>query len=275
MRGMPIITFINKMDRAGPAAARAARRDREGARHPLHARSTGRWARARTSSASTIASAARCCASSGPRRRAPGAALDLRPRRSRAAASLGEQRYAELQEEIALLDTARRPVRPGEVPRRRALAGVLRQRDDATSGSSRSSTGSSSSRRRRGPQARASERDDRARTRPTSRASSSRSRRTWIRNHRDRVAFVRVCSGRFARGMEVNHVRTGRPFTMSRTMQFLAQERITVDEAYAGDILGVWDGGSLRIGDTLGRARDVRVRGRAALLARALRAGRR
>jgi peptide chain release factor 3 len=70
-------------------------------------------------------------------------------------------------------------------------------------------------------------------------------------NHRDRVAFVRVCSGRFARGMEVNHVRAERPFTMSRTMQFLAQERITIDEAYAGDIIGVWDGGNLRIGDTL------------------------
>jgi peptide chain release factor 3 len=70
-------------------------------------------------------------------------------------------------------------------------------------------------------------------------------------NHRDRVAFVRICSGRFSRGMEVNHVRGERPFTMSRTMQFLAQERITVDEAYAGDILGVWDGGNLRIGDTL------------------------
>ena len=69
--------------------------------------------------------------------------------------------------------------------------------------------------------------------------------------HRDRVAFVRVCSGRFARGMEVNHVRTARPFPMNRTMQFLAQERITIDEAYAGDILGVWDGGNLRIGDTL------------------------
>jgi peptide chain release factor 3 len=70
-------------------------------------------------------------------------------------------------------------------------------------------------------------------------------------NHRDRVAFVRICSGRFSRGMEVNHVRGARPFTMSRTMQFLAQERITIDEAYAGDILGVWDGGNLRIGDTL------------------------
>ena len=53
-------------------------------------------------------------------------------------------------------------------------------------------------------------------------------------NHRDRVAFVRVCSGRFTRGVEVNHVRTGRPFTMSRTMQFLAQERITIDEALRG-----------------------------------------
>jgi peptide chain release factor 3 len=70
-------------------------------------------------------------------------------------------------------------------------------------------------------------------------------------NHRDRVAFVRICSGRFSRGMEVNHVRGERAFTMSRTMQFLAQERIAIDEAYAGDILGVWDGGILRIGDTL------------------------
>jgi peptide chain release factor 3 len=69
--------------------------------------------------------------------------------------------------------------------------------------------------------------------------------------HRDRIAFVRVCSGRFVRGMEVRHVRTGRPLTMSRTLQFLAQERVTIDEAYAGDILGVWDAGNLRIGDTL------------------------
>jgi peptide chain release factor 3 len=70
-------------------------------------------------------------------------------------------------------------------------------------------------------------------------------------SHRDRVAFVRICSGRFSRGMQVNHVRGERPFTMSRTMRFLAQERVTIDEAYAGDILGVWDGGNLRIGDTL------------------------
>ena len=69
--------------------------------------------------------------------------------------------------------------------------------------------------------------------------------------HRDRIAFVRICSGKFTRGMEVLHARTGRPFSMSRTVQFLGQERTQVDEAYAGDILGVWDGGVLRIGDTL------------------------
>jgi peptide chain release factor 3 len=70
-------------------------------------------------------------------------------------------------------------------------------------------------------------------------------------NHRDRIAFVRICSGRFRRGMEVNHVRLARPLPMNRTLQFMAQERVLVDEAFAGDILGVWDGGSLRIGDSL------------------------
>jgi len=71
------------------------------------------------------------------------------------------------------------------------------------------------------------------------------------RNHRDRIAFMRVCSGRFTKGMTVQHVRTGREFPMARTVQLMAQERIAVDEAFAGDILGVWDGGNLRIGDTL------------------------
>jgi len=72
---------------------------------------------------------------------------------------------------------------------------------------------------------------------------------------------VRVCSGRFSRGMEVNHVRAARPFTMSRTMQFLAQERVTIEEGYAGDILGLWDGGSLRIGDTLAQGASFEFAG--------------
>jgi peptide chain release factor 3 len=78
-------------------------------------------------------------------------------------------------------------------------------------------------------------------------------------NHRDRIAFLRVCSGRFTKGMDVEHVRMGRPFAMIRTVQLMAQERITVDEAYAGDILGVWDGGNLRIGDTLVEGHDQPV----------------
>ncbi len=70
-------------------------------------------------------------------------------------------------------------------------------------------------------------------------------------NHRDRIAFVRICSGRFARGMEVTHVRTGKTLALTRPLQFMAQERTIVDEAFSGDIIGLWDGGNLRIGDTL------------------------
>ncbi|MEO5767891.1 MAG: peptide chain release factor 3 [Polyangia bacterium] len=69
--------------------------------------------------------------------------------------------------------------------------------------------------------------------------------------HRDRVAFVRICSGRFRRGMQVLHVRTGTELTLSRPVQFLAQERTVIDEAYSGDIIGLWDPGLLRIGDSL------------------------
>jgi len=69
--------------------------------------------------------------------------------------------------------------------------------------------------------------------------------------HRDRIAFVRICSGRFQRGMTVHHVRTAKDLTLARPVQFLAQERTVIDEAYSGDIIGIWDPGVLRIGDTL------------------------
>jgi peptide chain release factor 3 len=79
--------------------------------------------------------------------------------------------------------------------------------------------------------------------------------------HRDRIAFMRVCSGRFARGMEVTHVRTGKPITLTRPVQFMAQERTIVDEAFSGDILGVWDPGVLRIGDSLCEGTPVEFEG--------------
>jgi peptide chain release factor 3 len=69
--------------------------------------------------------------------------------------------------------------------------------------------------------------------------------------HRDRVAFVRVCSGRFVRGMDVIHGRTGKTLALKRSLQFHAQERTFIEEAFAGDIVGVWDPGLFRIGDSL------------------------
>ncbi len=71
------------------------------------------------------------------------------------------------------------------------------------------------------------------------------------RAHRDRIAFVRVCSGRFERGMKVKHVRTGRELRLANPTQFLAQERTIAEEAYAGDVLGIFDPGYFEIGDTL------------------------
>ena len=69
--------------------------------------------------------------------------------------------------------------------------------------------------------------------------------------HRDRIAFMRICSGKFKKGMEVFHVQGGNKVRLSQPQQFLAQDREIVDEAYAGDIIGVFDPGIFSIGDTL------------------------
>jgi peptide chain release factor 3 len=79
--------------------------------------------------------------------------------------------------------------------------------------------------------------------------------------HRDRIAFMRICSGRFNRGMDVQHVRTGKTLSLTRPVQFMAQERTLVDEAFSGDILGVWDPGVLRIGDSLCQGQAVEFEG--------------
>lgn len=71
------------------------------------------------------------------------------------------------------------------------------------------------------------------------------------RKHRDRVAFLRICSGVFERGMKVKHVRLGRDLRLSYANQFLARERETVDIAYAGDIVGIIDTGYFIIGDAV------------------------
>jgi peptide chain release factor 3 len=69
--------------------------------------------------------------------------------------------------------------------------------------------------------------------------------------HRDRVAFVRICSGRLSRGMKAHHVRTGREVRLANPTQFMARERNVVDDGFAGDVVGIHDPGTFEIGDTL------------------------
>jgi len=77
------------------------------------------------------------------------------------------------------------------------------------------------------------------------------------RAHRDRMAFVRVCSGRFERGMVLTHAATGRPFATKYAQSVFGAQRTTVEEAFPGDIVGLVNAGALRPGDTLYEAEPV------------------
>ncbi|MQA10421.1 MAG: peptide chain release factor 3 [Pseudonocardiaceae bacterium] len=71
------------------------------------------------------------------------------------------------------------------------------------------------------------------------------------RSHRDQIAFARVCSGRFERGMTVTNATTGRPFATKYVQQVFGQQRSTLDVAYPGDVIGLVNATALRVGDTL------------------------
>jgi len=79
--------------------------------------------------------------------------------------------------------------------------------------------------------------------------------------HRDRVAFVRLASGHFKRGMKLTHVRSKKPMTISNPVLFLASDRELAEEGWAGDIIGIPNHGQLRIGDTLTEGEAIRVAG--------------
>lgn len=79
--------------------------------------------------------------------------------------------------------------------------------------------------------------------------------------HRDRVAFVRLASGHFKRGMKLTHVRTKKPMAISNPVLFLASDRELAEEAWAGDIIGIPNHGQLRIGDTLTEGEAIRATG--------------
>src|SRR6201985_2281789 len=76
-------------------------------------------------------------------------------------------------------------------------------------------------------------------------------------NHRDRIAFARLCSGKLTRGMKAKLVRTGKNMSLSSPQFFFAQDRSLADEAFAGDVVGIPNHGTLRIGDTLTEGEDI------------------
>ena len=69
--------------------------------------------------------------------------------------------------------------------------------------------------------------------------------------HRDRIAFMRICSGEFEAGMDAWHVQGGKKVRLSQPQQMMASERKMIDKAYGGDIIGIFDPGIFSIGDTL------------------------
>jgi len=76
--------------------------------------------------------------------------------------------------------------------------------------------------------------------------------------HRDRNAFIRICSGQFSRGMKVTNSRTGKPLTMNYASGTFGQQRETLEEAYPGDIVGVVNAADLQVGDTVFQGEDIR-----------------
>jgi len=79
--------------------------------------------------------------------------------------------------------------------------------------------------------------------------------------HRDRIAFFRVCSGRYAPGMKVRHLRIGREMKIGNALTFMANERVSSTEAVAGDIIGIHNHGQLQIGDTLTEGEPLAFKG--------------
>jgi len=79
--------------------------------------------------------------------------------------------------------------------------------------------------------------------------------------HRDRIAFVRVCSGKFERGMKIRQVASGKSIAVNNAITFMARDRNTTDEAYAGDIIGIPNHGTVRLGETFTEGEDLKFTG--------------
>jgi peptide chain release factor 3 len=79
--------------------------------------------------------------------------------------------------------------------------------------------------------------------------------------HRDRIAFMRICSGKFEKGMKLKHVRSGKEMKIASAITFMAADRLQADTAYAGDIIGLHNHGTINIGDSFSEGEDIRFLG--------------
>ncbi len=79
--------------------------------------------------------------------------------------------------------------------------------------------------------------------------------------HRDRVAFMRICSGQYTKGMKMHQVRTGKDVKIANAITFMASERENIEEAYSGDIIGLHNHGTIQIGDTFTEGEDLKFTG--------------
>jgi len=258
MRGIPIVTFINKMDRVGRPPLELLDEIERVLGIPT---APMNWPVGSGSSFVGVVDRAsgqvlKFDRTASGTSRAPMSMTTLEDPAVRA--TLGERAFGELQEEVALLEGATHPF-----SREAFLAG---QQSPVFFGSAMTNFGVEPFLDlfvdlAPPPAARVSSAGPVEPTTPSFSGFVFKIQANMDPRHRDRIAFVRVCSGKFTRGIEVLHARTGKPFAMTRTVQFLGQERTQVDEAYAGDILGVWDGGALRIGDTLVVGRPFEFQG--------------
>ena len=246
-RGLPLLTLHQQVGPARPRAARPARRDREADRARPRRRSPGRWASPATSAASSTGAAASSSASPGW----PGGATEAPEElvdADRAATEEGAA-WTAAADDIELLDGTVADLDPKAFLAGEADPGVLRL------GADQLRRAQAARRRRSSWSPRPSPREDvdgvpRSLDAPFS-GFVFKVQANMDPSHRDRIAFLRVCSGRFERGMVVTHEATGKPFATKYAHQVFGQDRETIEEAYPGDVVGLVNATDVKVGDTL------------------------
>ena len=246
-RNLPLLTFINKWDRPGRDPLELLDEiEAQLSIVPDPGHLAGRASPA-TSAAWSTAAPATSSASPAPPAGATEAAEEVRAAEE-AAAEEGDA-WTRGRRRARAARRGRRPRRPGALPQGRGDAGVLRL---------------GAHQLRRAPAARRGGRPGAVARRPATTSTGLprpldapfsafvfKVQANMDPSHRDRIAFVRVCSGRFERGMVVTHGPTGKPFATKYAHSVFGQERDTIEEAWPGDVIGLVNATDVPVGDTL------------------------